>query len=124
MKILYAITELHEGGAENALWEVARRLQAAGNDIAVICLHGADGAVAGRLTSAGIPVHDLGIAAPTDLPRMSQLRALLDAFSPDVFHSWLFHANFLSRLVIRTDLPLICGLRVVEPRLVTYGVIG
>lgn len=116
MKILYVITELHEGGAENALWEVAHRLHQKGHGVRVVCLFGDDGAVAQRLRTAGISVASLGIAHVQQSPKIRHLRPIVHEFRPDLIHTWLFHANVLCRFVIPRKLPLVCGLRVVDPR--------
>jgi glycosyltransferase involved in cell wall biosynthesis len=117
MKILFVVTELGEGGAENALGHVASGLFRLGHGIHVVCLFNGDGAVAERLRSADIDVDCIDVDGATKLPAgVTRLRKIIQAFAPDVIHSWLFHANLLSRLVIPKGIPLVASLRVVEPR--------
>ncbi|MDP7396870.1 MAG: glycosyltransferase family 4 protein [Lentisphaeria bacterium] len=117
MKILLIITELGEGGAENALGQVASGLSRRGHQVRVACLFNSDGAVARRLNAAGIEVDSLGVTGTAKLPAgLKRLRAVIRDFVPDIVHSWLFHANFLARLALPRGLPLIASLRVVEPR--------
>ena len=117
MKILLIITELDEGGAENALGQVASGLFRRGHQVRVACLFNSDGAVARRLGTAGIEVDSLGVTCTAKLPvGLKRLRAVIHDFVPDVVHSWLFHANLLARLALPRGLPLIASMRVVEPR--------
>ena len=116
MRILYVITELHEGGAENALGEVASRLAAQGHDVSVAALFGGSGAVALRLGASGVPVTDLGVTRPWQVGRVHRLRATVREFRPDVVQAWLFHAGMAARLSVPRSIPLVCSLRVVEPR--------
>ena len=117
MKILFIITELNEGGAENALGQIASGLALSGNDIRVVCLYGGDGDVAKRLQSADIPVNCLDVENTWHVARLFRLNSIISEFQPEIIHSWLFHANFLSRFFVPKTIPLICSLRVVEPRL-------
>lgn len=116
MRILHVITELYEGGAENALGEVASGLAAQGHDVSVVALFGGDGAVAARLQASGVPVSDLAVTRPWQAGRVLRLRGLLTDFRPDVVQSWLFHAGMAARLSVPRSVPLVCSLRVVEPR--------
>lgn len=115
MTIAYVITELHEGGAENALWQLCCQLVSR-HSLAICCLHGADGPVAARVRELGIPVDEVGISSARDLAGIGRLREWLRSSQADVIHSWLFHANFATRLANPGPTPLVCGLRVNEPR--------
>lgn len=115
MRIAFVITELYEGGAENALWQLCRQLHQR-HEIHICCLHGEDGPVAARVRELGICVDGLGIRTLSDLRKLPALKRWFANIAPDVVHSWLFHANFASRLAMPADVPLICGLRVREPR--------
>ncbi len=116
MRVLYVITELHEGGAENALFEVAVQVAGAGHSVCVVALHGGNGAVGARLSARGIPCHDMGLDRASRAGRLLSLRAEARRFGPDVVHAWLFHASLAARLVVPRAFPLIASLRVVEPR--------
>ena len=78
MKILLIITELGEGGAENALGQVASGLSRRGHQVRVACLFNSDGAVARRLNAAGIEVDSLGVTGTAKLPAgLKRLRAVI-----------------------------------------------
>jgi len=116
VRILLVITELDEGGAENALVEVARGLQAAGDAVEVVALFHGETPPAERLRASRIPVTDLHFRAWSGPAALIRLRNVVRRFRPDLVHSWLFHANFAARLMAPRSVPLVCGLRVVEPR--------
>ena len=116
MRILFVITELCEGGAENALRHIAWRLHDQGHKIKVICLYGDNGDIAIFLKEKNIPVECLEVVSLWDLPNLLKLKKITAEFQPDIIHSWLFHANFFIRFFIPESIPLICSLRVVEPR--------
>ena len=94
-RVLYVITELDVGGAENALCELATRLDRKTFEPEVACLAG-EGPLADRLRSAGVPVHLLGARGKWDVRVLWRLRRLLGRF--DLVHSFLFHANMVARL--------------------------
>lgn len=58
-----------------------------------------EGPVGTRLRQAGIPVSSCGARRARDVRALWRLYELLRAFSPDVVHSFLFHANVATRLV-------------------------
>lgn len=116
MKVAYVITELHEGGAENALWQVARRLSRQGLEVAIACCFGGDGPVAERLREDGVQVSDLSAGGKAWIGGWQRLRRWLAEHDPEVVHSWLFRANLLARFACPRGARLICGLRVVEQR--------
>ncbi len=115
MKIFFLITELHEGGAENAFFHTAVELKRRGHEIHVASLHGGDGAVAQRLRDQGMAVFDLGLRRPWHLWKLLKLRRYIRELAPDWIYSWLFHANLAAKLCCGS-IPLAIGLRVLEPR--------
>jgi len=99
-RILYVITELDIGGAENALYELATRIDRELYQPEVACLHG-QGPLAARLHSRGIPVHLLGAQGKSDLRVLWRLHRLIGR--GDIVHSFLYHANLAARFAaIRT----------------------
>ncbi len=116
MRVLFVITELHTGGAENAMAEIACGLREKAHDVQVVCLFGDKGEIPRRLRAAGIPVHSLGIHRSAQVYKARRMAAIVREAKPDIIHTWLFHANVLGRLVLPEDVPLLCSLRVVEPR--------
>lgn len=117
LRILYVINELQEGGAENALCEIARRVHHRGHAVRVLALYGADGAPAQRLRSDGVEVAEVGVTRLVHAERMvRELRRAVREFKPELVHAWLFHANLACRVALPRSLPLVCSLRVCEPR--------
>jgi glycosyltransferase involved in cell wall biosynthesis len=110
-RVALLITELHPGGAERVVYELATRLDARFDPfvIALWSPDGIDGRVATALRLAGIPVHLLRVRAKLDLPRLVPLVRLLRAERPAILHAHLFHANLVARLVA----PLVGGLPVI-----------
>ncbi|MCP4626928.1 MAG: glycosyltransferase family 4 protein [bacterium] len=115
MRLLFAITELDEGGAELVFERVVR---AAGkkHEVGVVCLFHKDGNVGQRLQKNGMPVEELGINGWPTLYRAGRLSRIISSFRPDLIHSWLFHANVITRVLAPRRIPVISSLRVAEPR--------
>ena len=93
-RILYVITELDVGGAENALYQLATRLNRDAFEPEVACLQG-EGPLAARLHQRGIPIHLLCARGKHDLRALWRLRRLVRG--ADIVHSFLFHANMAAR---------------------------
>lgn len=97
-KLLFVITGLALGGAETQLVRCAERLRARGHDVQVVTLL-RPRAYVEELTQAGIPVHRLGVRTKLPDPRpVVRLVRLLRAWRPHIVHSYMVHANLLSRL--------------------------
>ena len=115
MRILYVITELDRGGAEQALFQVARGVRKAGHKVVVAALFHADGAIGRELAASGITVRDLG-ASGFHLGARWRFRELCAEFRPDLIHAWLTRANVFCRWFGPRIIPLICSARVREHR--------
>jgi len=122
-RLALCITELHVGGAERALCDLAVRLDRSRFDVAVYSLQArpADDAKScvPMLEAAGIPVFFLEMKGPWSLPAgFFKLRRLLKKRKPDIFLSFLFHANFLGRLAARSVgvQHILSGIRVAEKK--------
>ena len=115
MRLLFAITELDEGGAELVFERVVR---AAGkkHEVSIVCLFHKDGNVGLRLQKNGMPVEEIGISGWSTLYRAPKLNRIISSFQPDLIHSWLFHANVITRVLAPRRIPVISSLRVAEPR--------
>ncbi|MGD8213434.1 MAG: glycosyltransferase family 4 protein [Desulfobacterales bacterium] len=115
MRLLFVITELDEGGAEQVFERVVR---AAGkeHDVGVVCLFHKHGSVGQRIQKNGMSVKELGITGFSTLHRARRLSRIIVSFQPDLIHSWLFHANVITRTMAPRGIPVISSLRVVEPR--------
>lgn len=99
MKVLYVITGLHKGGAEGQLLELVRRMLRRGHRVEVVSALPASG-YADDLRALGVVVHSLEIQLgrldPRALPRLARI---IWRFRPDVVHSFMVHANLLTRLI-------------------------
>jgi glycosyltransferase involved in cell wall biosynthesis len=115
MRLLFIITELDGGGAEQVFERV---VGAAGkkHEVAVVCLFHKDGSVGLRLQKNGMVVEELGITGLLSLHRARKLSRIIASFQPDLIHSWLFHANVITRVIAPRKIPVISSLRVAEPR--------
>ena len=115
MRLLFVITELDEGGAEQVFERVVGAA-AKKHEIGVVCLFHKDGSVGHRLQKNGMPVKELGIGGLSTLYRARRLSRIIVSFHPDLIHSWLFHANVITRVMAPRKIPVIASLRVAEPR--------
>ncbi len=115
MRLLFVITELDEGGAEQVFERV---VGAAGkkHEVGVVCLFHKDGNVGHRIQKNGMPVEELGITGMSTLYRARRLTRSIVSFQPDLIHSWLFHANVITRVIAPEGIPVVSSLRVAEPR--------
>ncbi len=93
---MHVITGLGVGGAETMLANLALVEAAAGQRPVVVSLT-PGGPIAARLTAAGIPVFDLGMAQGRPGPGgVLKLRALIRRLRPAVLQSWMYHANLVA----------------------------
>lgn len=123
LKLAFCITELNVGGAERALAELAARLDKTRFSVVVYSLlpRPADESAScvPRLESSGITVRFLDMKGYASFfSGLRKLRRFLEEQKPDVFLSFLFHANFLGRLAAtRAGVPhVVSGIRVAEKR--------
>jgi glycosyltransferase involved in cell wall biosynthesis len=101
VRLAFCITELNVGGAERIMCELAIRLCARGHSVVVYSLQSCPVGVScvSYLESAGIPVKFLDIRNVfSSISGLNRLRKLLKEQSPDIFISFLFHANVIGRI--------------------------
>lgn len=122
-KIAFCITELDPGGAEQALVELAIRLDRTKFDPVVYCLGKRPASnpisLANRLEAAGIEVHCFGARRWHQLPRLaSRLVQQMRQDRPELVQTFLFHANVLGAWAARrAAVPhVLTGMRVAERR--------
>ena len=100
LNVLELTTTLEVGGTERMLSYLARGLDAAKFNVTVACLkHG--GPIADELSRAGVSVVSLRMKSKLDYAVAFRLYRLLRERRIDILHSYLFHANLLSRIVGR-----------------------
>jgi len=97
MKLLFVITGLGMGGAENVVVTLADGMAAKGHEILIVYLTG-DAIVTPK--NPQIKIVGLGMASAKEfLNAFLKLRKIISEFQPDVIHSHMVHANLLARLV-------------------------
>ncbi|HIE43207.1 MAG TPA: hypothetical protein EYP78_00215, partial [Candidatus Omnitrophica bacterium] len=99
-RIVYLITELDIGGAENSLYQLLTRLDKEKYSPTVVSLTHR-GRVGERLEEKKIPVICLNMRSKRDLSVFFKLAELLRERKPHILHTYLFHANFIGRIVGR-----------------------
>lgn len=110
MKILIFITCLHPHGAEYACLRHMKIIQKKYNcKFLVISITG--GELYEKFIKEGIETHILkDIKNP--LKKLNFIYQKIAFFEPDIIHSWMYHANFISHLIsIFFNLPLITSIR-------------
>ena len=123
IRIALIITELHIGGAERCLVELAKRLDRAKYEPTVYSLRPPppqnQAALVEELHRAGIDVRFLGARSWLSSPRvLISLWRHLRRQRPQIVQSFLFHANFFAAIAGRIAgvSRVIAGIRVAEPR--------
>lgn len=111
--ILYFITELSTGGAQNALLRLLKGLDRESFSPAVACLYNGDGAVAQEIRALGIDVFDAQMRHKADLLALLRLYRHIRRTRPTILHTSLFHANLPGRILGRLAgvLSIICSER-------------
>lgn len=113
MRILYLITGLSVGGAENALYSLARNLDKRYEPI--VCAAVEDGPLRKKLEQSGLKTIYLGYRPFIDIRAFFRLRKMIRRYKPDILHSFMFHSNMLARFAaIGTGCKVICSIRIRE----------
>ncbi len=111
IKVLHLITDLDVGGAERMLTQVMPLLASKGAMQSVVCLSG-EGVLAEEIRRQGHDLVCLGMSAGK--PSLSAFLRLISQIrikSPDVIHSWLYHADLYGSLAaLLTGKKIIWGL--------------
>jgi len=97
-RILYLITELNVGGAETMLYEMARRIDKNLYDVTVLSLQD-KGYFGQKLEKNGIKVKSINMRNKWDILKLIKLFSFLKKNKYDIVHSFMFHANILSRIL-------------------------
>ncbi len=103
MKVTHVIIGLNVGGAELMLKRlIESHREQTGIEHSVISL--TDRGVLGeQLAKQGVAVHCLGMSSIIKGPvTFFKLRKLLQTLRPDVVHTWMYHADFLGGLAVRS----------------------
>ena len=126
LRIMHVITGLTRGGAESQLARlVCAGAPGMGRAVVVSLLPG--GAYRREIETAGVPVHDLGMARgranPLGLPRLARL---IRRYRPHVLHAWMYHAQLPATLALavsgrRRGTRLVWGVRCSNMDFARYG---
>ena len=121
LSVALCITELRVGGAERALVELATRLDRSRFEPFVCSMKprpsDAEHTIVSKLTESGIAIEFADIASSLSLASgLLRLKNVFKKRKPQVCQSFLFHANFFSRLAAQAaGVPItIAGIRVAE----------
>lgn len=97
MKLLFVITGLGMGGAENLVTTLADGMSAKGHEVLIVYLTGS-----AIVIPKNPQIELIGLNMKSGrgfLNAYLKLREVISKFKPDVVHSHMVHANLLSRLV-------------------------
>lgn len=101
MKILFVITGLNTGGAENMLFRILEKIDRSVYSPHVISLTTL-GELGLRIQALGIPVgaagFRFGLSLPCDFIRLVRR---IRSIKPDIVHTWLYHADAVGGLAAR-----------------------
>jgi glycosyltransferase involved in cell wall biosynthesis len=98
-RVLYLITELDIGGAEQVLLSFLKNMDRYKYEPAVCCFSA--GALAPEIQSLGIRLIDLKAENKFDLLALFRLWRILNEERFDIVHTHLFHANIAGRVLAR-----------------------
>lgn len=108
VKILYLITELEMGGAQQALFRLLSGLDRERFQPVVACLYNGRGEVGRQITQLGIRVIDVRMARKWRWDALWRLNQLIREERPIMLHASMYHANILGRLFGRLNsIPII-----------------
>ncbi len=103
MKILLIVTDLQTGGTPLQVYRLAKGLKQLGIKIAVCCLAG-EGPTARLIRQEKIDVYTLGAKNILDFYIIFKLIKLIKSFKPDICHSFLMHANVVTRIAVKLSM--------------------
>ena len=99
--LLFLVTNFNRGGAEKILTRCAAGLPRDKYAAQAAALQGQSQAIAGDLTLAGVPVHDLGMRGKGDIRVLARLVRLLERERIQILFTFMFHPTLLGRVVGR-----------------------
>jgi glycosyltransferase involved in cell wall biosynthesis len=108
-KVLHIITGLSRGGAEAMLHNLLTASNSCDIEHAVVSLT-RGGVYEEKIRALGNRVHSLDMKAGIPDPRaIFRLRSIVRQFNPDLIHSWLYHAIFLT-IFTKPNCPIVAGI--------------
>jgi len=93
MIVLYIVTGLSTGGAEQMLFNLLSVQKNEGVNPVILSLMN-EGSLGKKLTDIGIPVYTLNIQANTlSAKALFKLRKIIKSINPDIIQGWMYHGN-------------------------------
>src|SRR5260221_12390138 len=112
IKVMHIITTLGPAGAENMLCRIAAGMDRTRFENEIVSLTGILD-LAEKMQSCGVPVRTLGMkkAVPNPLLVIRLARGIRES-KPDVFHTYMYHANLFGSLAARLagNVPEVCAI--------------
>jgi glycosyltransferase involved in cell wall biosynthesis len=99
IRVLYTITALDPGGAENGLVRIVNKLAAHPEYCVEVAVLRSDRTQLRATIEDEVPVKTVGLHSLRDMGRLSRLIEHMRRFKPDYIISSLFHATVVSRLL-------------------------
>ena len=100
LQVMHVITGLGRGGAESQLATLLL-IGASGMGRPVVVSLLPRGHYRSAFESAGIPVHDLGLAPGVPNPlAILRLARLIRRYRPHILHAWMYHAHLLAAFAL------------------------
>ena len=101
MKVLFVITNLSVGGAENMLFKILLSLDRNNISPVVVSLVGV-GDIGSRIQLLGVPVIALGMTRGLPSPLgFLRLVKLMRQLRPRIVHTWMYHSDFIGGVAAR-----------------------
>jgi glycosyltransferase involved in cell wall biosynthesis len=111
-KVTHVITSLNVGGAEMMLYHLLQHIDHDRFECGVLTLIPI-GQVGDKIRALGIPVHSLEMRpGRPSLRALIQLIRFLRLESPDIVHTWMYHADLMGGLAARVvgGIPVVWGI--------------
>lgn len=123
LRVTHVIHELHPGGAEQVLADLAAALPEVDVDLSVLSLMQAEGqAYTDRLRALGIPVSSLSLPSRWDPRGLRRAVGALAATRPDLIHTHMKHADLVGAFAAsRLRVPMVSTLHLLEDAVTPLG---
>ncbi|MCD4753844.1 MAG: glycosyltransferase, partial [Anaerolineaceae bacterium] len=112
IKIVFIITDLDIGGAEEMLYQLISRLEKESYAVELISLS-KYGVMAQKFMRLGVPIRSLEMNSKAFNPfKFLKLVTWLKEINPDIIQTWMYHANLLGGIAGRlsSKVPIIWGI--------------
>ena len=123
LRVTHVIHELHPGGAEQVLVDLAAAFPQAGVDLQVLSLMPTEGqAYADGLRTLGVPLSTLDLPSRWDPRGLRSAVAAVAATRPDVVHTHMKHADLVGAFAARRlGVPMVSTLHLIEDAVSPLG---